>query len=58
MEDSKVVLTLPQWANTTAGTIPTSFDLAIEEGRLKRGDYVVLATFGAGFTWGASLIRW
>lgn len=58
MEDSKVMLTLPQWANTTAGTIPTSFDLAIEEGRLKKGDYIVLATFGAGFTWGASLIRW
>jgi len=58
MEDSKVMLTLPQWANTTAGTIPTSFDLAIEQGRLKKGDYVVLATFGAGFTWGASLIRW
>lgn len=58
MEDSKVMLTLPQWANTTAGTIPTSFDLAVEEGRLKKGDYIVLATFGAGFTWGASLIRW
>jgi len=58
MEDSKVMLTLPQWANTTAGTIPTSFDLAVEEGRLNRGDYIVLATFGAGFTWGASLIRW
>lgn len=58
MEDSKVMLTLPQWANTTAGTIPTSMDLAIEQERLKKGDYVVLATFGAGFTWGASLLRW
>lgn len=58
MEDSKVMLTLDRWANTTAGTIPTSFDLAVEEERIHKGDYVVLATFGAGFTWGACLIRW
>ena len=58
LEDSQVVLTLENWANTTAGTIPTSFDLAVETGRIKAGDLVVLGTFGAGFTWGASLIRW
>ncbi|MEE2829957.1 MAG: 3-oxoacyl-[acyl-carrier-protein] synthase III C-terminal domain-containing protein, partial [Myxococcota bacterium] len=58
MDDSRVMLTLDRWANTTAGTIPTTFDLAVEDGRLKKGDFVVLATFGAGFTWGASLIRW
>ncbi len=54
----KVMLTLEHWANTTAATLPTALDLALEQGRVERGDYVVFATFGAGYTWGAALLRW
>ncbi len=54
----RVMLTLEHWANTTAATLPTALDLALEQGRVQRGDYVVFATFGAGYTWGASLLRW
>jgi 3-oxoacyl-[acyl-carrier-protein] synthase III len=54
----KVMVTIDKFGNTTAGTIPTSLCIAAEEGRVKRGDLVLVATFGAGFTWGASAIRW
>ncbi|MCP4869377.1 MAG: ketoacyl-ACP synthase III [Proteobacteria bacterium] len=54
----KLVVTVDRWANTTAATIPTSLDLALEEGRVKPGDKVVMATFGAGFTWGAALLQY
>ena len=54
----KVMVTVDRWANTTAATIPTSLDLALEEGRVKPGDKVVMATFGAGFTWGAALLQY
>lgn len=54
----KVMVTIGQWANTTAATIPTSLDLAVEQHRLRAGDRVMLATFGGGFTWGAMLLRW
>ncbi len=54
----KVMLTLGEWANTTAATLPTAMDIAAEQGRIKRGEYVVFATFGAGYTWGAALMRW
>lgn len=54
----QVMVTIDRFGNTTAATIPTSLRIAAEEGRLKRGDLVLLATFGAGFTWGASALRW
>ena len=54
----KIMVTVDRWANTTAATIPTTLDLALEEGRLEKGDYVVFATFGAGFTWGSTLVRY
>ena len=44
--------------NTTSATLPTCLDDAAKQGRIKKGDWVLLATFGAGFTWGASLYRW
>jgi 3-oxoacyl-[acyl-carrier-protein] synthase-3 len=46
------------YANTTSATIPTALHQSLEAGRLKRGDLVVLAAFGAGFTWGGALLRW
>ena len=53
----QIAVTVDQWANTTAATIPTTLDWALEEGRVKPGDTVVLATFGAGFTWGSALLK-
>jgi len=54
----KIMVTVDRWANTTAATIPTTLDLALEEGRVEKGDYVVFVTFGAGFTWGSTLVRY
>jgi 3-oxoacyl-[acyl-carrier-protein] synthase-3 len=53
----KVIITVDRYGNTSAGTIPTSLDEAVRDGRIKRGDLVLVNTFGAGFTWGASLFR-
>ncbi len=54
----KVVLNIDHYGNTTCGTIPIGLAEAVEEGRLKKGDLVVLASAGAGFTWGSALLRW
>jgi 3-oxoacyl-[acyl-carrier-protein] synthase-3 len=54
----KVMVTIDKYGNTTAGTIPSSLRIAAEQGRVKQGDLVLIATFGAGFTWGASALRW
>jgi 3-oxoacyl-[acyl-carrier-protein] synthase-3 len=54
----KVVINIERFGNTTAGTIPLALNDAVEDGRLKRGDLVLLASVGAGFTVGAILLRW
>ncbi|NUR55996.1 MAG: ketoacyl-ACP synthase III [Acidobacteria bacterium] len=54
----KVVINLEKYGNTTAGTIPLALADARREGRLKKGDLVLLASVGAGFTVGAVLLRW
>lgn len=54
----KTVITIDRFANTTAASIPTALDLAREQGRVKVGDRLLFATFGAGFTWGAQTITW
>lgn len=54
----KVILNIGKYGNTTAGTIPLATRDAIEQGRLKKGDIVLFAAVGAGFTVGASLWRW
>ena len=54
----KVVINIERYGNTTAGTIPLALDDAVRAGRLKRGDLVLLASVGAGFTVGAVLLRW
>lgn len=58
LDRSKVSININRYANTTAGTIPICLAEAHEEGRLRRGDLVLLASFGAGFTWGSVLLRW
>jgi len=54
----KVIINIERYGNTTAGTIPLALDDAVRAGRLKRGDLVLLASVGAGFTVGAVLLRW
>jgi 3-oxoacyl-[acyl-carrier-protein] synthase-3 len=55
----KVVITVDQHGNTSAASIPLALDLACRDGRIKRGDLVMIeAMGGGGFTWGAALIRW
>jgi 3-oxoacyl-[acyl-carrier-protein] synthase III len=58
MPMEKVVINIDRYGNTTAGTIPIAMRTALEEGKLKKGDLLLVAAVGAGFTSGASLIRW
>ena len=54
----KVLINIDRYGNTTAGTIPIGLNEAVEDGQIKNGDTVLLAAFGAGFTWGSILIKW
>jgi 3-oxoacyl-[acyl-carrier-protein] synthase-3 len=54
----KVVINIERFGNTTAGTIPLAMQTAVDEGKLKKGNLVLLAAVGAGFTSGATLLRW
>ncbi len=54
----KVVLTVGQHGNTSAASIPLALATAIADGRIKKGDVVLLEAMGAGFTWGSVLLRW
>ena len=58
LEDSKVMVNIDRYGNTTAGTIPLGLRDAVEQGRLRKGDLVLLVTVGAGFTTGGVLLRW
>jgi len=58
MPMDKVIINIDRYGNTTAGTIPLAMQTAIEEGKLKKGDVALLAAVGAGFTSGATLLRW
>jgi 3-oxoacyl-[acyl-carrier-protein] synthase-3 len=54
----KVVITVDRHANTSAASVPLALSEAVRDGRIKRGDLVMIEAMGGGFTWGASLIRW
>lgn len=58
LADAKVLKNIDRYGNTTAATIPLGFGTALDEGRLKAGDLVLIAAVGAGFTVGAALLRW
>ncbi len=58
MPSEKVVVTIDEYGNTSSASIPTSFCEAIKDGRIKRGDSVLMVAFGAGFTWGSVLLRY
>ncbi len=53
----KVVVTVDQHANTSAASVPLALDTAVRDGRIKRGDLIVLEAMGGGFTWGAAVVR-
>ncbi|MEA2881907.1 MAG: 3-oxoacyl-[acyl-carrier-protein] synthase, partial [Bradyrhizobium sp.] len=54
----KVVLTVDRHGNTSAASIPLALAVASADGRLKKGDLVLLEAMGGGFTWGSALLRW
>lgn len=58
LPDSKVVKNIHRYGNTTAATVPLALATALDEGRLRAGDLVLMASVGAGFTVGALLLRW
>lgn len=58
IEKDKVFLNLEKYGNTSASCIPVALSQAVESGRIKKGDKIVLVGFGGGLTWGAALIEW
>jgi 3-oxoacyl-[acyl-carrier-protein] synthase-3 len=58
MSLDQVVMTLEQYGNTSAATVPTALDTAIRDGRIKRGQHLLLEAFGGGFAWASALVRY
>ncbi len=56
--ESKIVITLDRHGNTSAASVPLALDVAVKDGRIKRGDLVLMEAMGGGFTWGAVLARY
>jgi len=58
LREEQVFINIQKFGNTTAASIPIALDEALDAGRLKRGDVLVLTAFGSGFTWGSAAVRW
>jgi len=58
IEERKVVVTVDLHGNTSAASVPLALSVAVADGRIKKGDLVLLEAMGGGFTWGAVLVRW
>ena len=58
MSLDQVVVTLEKYGNTSAATVPTALDTAIRDGRIKRGQHLLLEAFGGGFAWASALVRY
>lgn len=58
LRDDQMFNNIQKYGNTTAASIPIALTEALEQGKVKKGDVVVLAAFGSGFTWGSALIKW
>ena len=58
LKDSQVYSNIHKYGNTTAATIPIALAEAVNEGRVKKGDIIVFASFGSGFTWSSAAIKW
>ncbi len=58
LSPDKIVVTVDRHANTSAASVPLALDVAVRDGRIKRGDLLVLEAMGGGFTWGAAALRY
>ncbi len=58
LDSARVIVTVDQHANTSAASVPLALDTAVRDGRIKRGDLLVLEAMGGGFTWGAAVVRY
>ena len=58
MPMERVIMTVQDHGNTSAASVPMALDVAVRDGRIKRGDLLLLEAFGGGFTWGSALVRW
>lgn len=58
MSMDQVILTVDRHGNTSAASIPLAFDEGVRDGRIRRGDVVLMEAFGGGFTWGSVLLRY
>jgi 3-oxoacyl-[acyl-carrier-protein] synthase-3 len=57
MPMERVIVTVQDHGNTSAASVPLALDAAVRDGRIKRGELVLLEAFGGGFTWGSALVR-
>jgi 3-oxoacyl-[acyl-carrier-protein] synthase III len=57
MPMERVVVTVQDHGNTSAASVPLALDVAVRDGRIQRGDMLMLEAFGGGFTWGSALIK-
>ena len=57
MDMSQVVVTLDKYANNSAATVSVALDEAVRDGRIQRGQLLLLEAFGGGWTWGSALVR-
>jgi 3-oxoacyl-[acyl-carrier-protein] synthase-3 len=58
LDPERVIINIDKYGNTSAGTIPLAMETAVEEGKMKKGDLILIASVGAGFSVGAALLRW
>jgi 3-oxoacyl-[acyl-carrier-protein] synthase-3 len=58
LDPERVIVTVDQHANTSAASVPLALDVAVRDGRVKKGDLLVLEAMGGGFTWGAAVLRY
>ena len=58
LREETIVMTLDKHGNTSAASIPLAFDVAVKDGRIRRGDLILMEAMGGGFTWGATLVRY
>jgi len=56
--EEKIITNLSSYGNTSAGSIPLALDEAVRSGRVKKGDIIACAGFGAGLSWGSAIIKW
>ncbi len=58
MTTERVVVTVSEQGNTSAASVPLALDTAVRDGRVRRGETLLLEAFGGGFTWGSALVRY